>query len=450
MHNVRLLVCSILVCFSSSLLAQQRVGVRSGPMVGYGEMTETMLWVQTISPATVQYRYWLEGKKGDTQLSKKILTLEENDYIAKVVLSDLKPASRYEYELLLNGKVFTRPYRLTFTTQTLWQWRTDPPAFAVAFGSCAYINDSTADRPGRKYGDSYNVFTSIATKNPDAMLWIGDNWYYRDLDQYAESKMRARVTRDRTLPEMQSLLGSTHNYAIWDDHDFGPNNSDRTYKLRTEALNIFRLYWANQTYGTVETHGVFFRFLWGDAEFFMLDGRFHRSPNAMPDDAAKTMYGKEQLAWLKESLVSSDATFKIIVSGNQFLVKHKDETLRNYPQEYDELTNWIKSRNISGIVFLSGDKHHADLSCLRNSSFYSFYEFTSSPLTAGLASHFKPEDNVLSVPGTFVNEMRNFGILKFDGPKNDRRLTMECYDNNGKLRWSHVVKASELKPPVQR
>ena len=109
--------------------------------------------------------------------------------------------------------------------------------------------------------------------------------------------------------------------------------------------------------------------------------------------------------------------------------------------------HWIRSQNISGVVFLSGDRHLADLSCLRDSSFYPLYDFTSSPLTAGLSSNAKPEENPLSVPGTFVNDARNFGLLKFDGPKNDRRMTMECYDNNGKLRWSHVVKASELTPP---
>ncbi len=448
LFNFGLLVLFLFI--STTLPAQRRAGVRSGPMVGYGEMTETMLWVQTTSPATVQYRFWIEGKKSTALLSRKASASEENDYIAKVVLSDLKPAARYEYELLLNGKVLKCPYRLTFIMQTLWQWRTDPPVFSAAFGSCAFINDSTADRPNQIYAGSYNIFTSISEKNPDLMLWLGDNWYYREIDYYAESKMRSRIARDRSLSELQPLLGSTHNYAIWDDHDFGPNNSDRTYKLRTEALDMFKQYWANQTYGTLETPGVFFRFVWGDAEFFMLDGRFHRSPNDMPNENNKRMFGKEQLTWIKESLISSTAAFKIIVSGNQFLAKHKDETLRNYPLEYDELMHWIRSQNISGVVFLSGDRHLADLSCLRDSSFYPLYDFTSSPLTAGLASNAKPEENPLSVPGTFVNDARNFGMLRFDGPKNDRRLTMELYDNNGTLRWSHAVKANELKPPATR
>jgi alkaline phosphatase D len=112
--------------------------------------------------------------------------------------------------------------------------------------------------------------------------------------------------------------------------------------------------------------------------------------------------------------------------------------------------SWIRSNRIAGMLFLSGDRHLADLSCLRDSAFYPLYDFTSSPLTAGVSSSRKQEENALSMQGKFVNDTRNFGMLKFDGPKNDRRLTMELYDNNGKLRWSHVVKASELKSPPTR
>ncbi|HXF99976.1 MAG TPA: alkaline phosphatase D family protein [Bacteroidota bacterium] len=445
-HSVRLTFCLLLSLPSFA----QESWIRSGPMVGYGEMTETMLWVQTTVPATVQYRYWVEGEKKNAQLSKKVKTNEDSDFIAKVVLTNLKPGTRYEYELMLNGKVIPRPYRLTFTTQPFWQWRTEPPAFSVAFGSCAYINDTTADRPGKPYGGSYTIFHAIAAQQPDLMLWLGDNWYYREVDYFAESKMRQRVARDRSIPELQPLLGSVHHYAIWDDHDYGPNDADRTYRLRSVALEIFRDYWANQMHGTLETPGVFYRFQWGDVEFFMLDDRFYRSPNALPETPEKTMFGKAQLAWLKESLVSSMATFKVIVNGNQFLSRHSYETLRRFPSDFDEFIGWIKDRKISGVLFLSGDRHFAELSMLPDTSFYPLYDFTSSPLTAGVASERRPEENALLVPGTFVNNTRNFGMLRFDGPAGDRRVSIELYDSAGTLRWSRLIRAGELKPAVRR
>lgn len=426
----------------------QQPSVRSGPMAGYGEMTETMLWVQTTAAATVQYRYWIEGEKGNAHLSKRVSTTDESDFIAKVVLPNLKPGTRYEYELLVNGKASPRPYRLTFITQTFWQWRSDPPDFTVAFGSCMFINDAPSDRPGKPYGGDYHIFNAITEKKPDLMLWLGDNWYYREDDSFAPSHMRNRVARDRSTPELQPLLGSTHHYAIWDDHDFGPDNSDRTYAMRSDALDIFRQYWANPTFGTLETQGVFFRFMWGDVEFFMLDDRFYRSPNRMPADAAKTMFGASQLRWLEESLVSSNARFKIVVNGNQILAGKDIETLRNYPGEFDELIGWIMSQKIPGVLFLSGDRHLAELSVLEDSTFYPLYDFTSSPLTAGLSSRSDPGRNPLLVPGTFVSNARNFGILRFEGKNEARKVTLELYDANGTRRWSHVVRAVDLMPPA--
>ncbi len=82
--------------------------------------------------------------------------------------------------------------------------------------------------------------------------------------------------------------------------------------------------------------------------------------------------------------------------------------------------------------------------------FYPLYYFTSSSLTAGLSSSLKEDINKYVVPGTFVNDTHTFGLLKFDGPRKDRRLTMECYDRDGRLRWSQGVKASDLKPKGEK
>ena len=72
------------------------------------------------------------------------------------------------------------------------------------------------------------------------MLWLGDNTYYRE-PVFSASGMNYRYSHTREIPELQELLSSTHNYAIWDDHDyFGPNDADRSYKMRNEALEVFK------------------------------------------------------------------------------------------------------------------------------------------------------------------------------------------------------------------
>lgn len=434
----------VLFLFSHFASAQPSL-LQSGPMVGYGQMTEVMLWVQTTRPAEVQFRYWNAAAPGRKLLSRKIGTSADRANVAHVLIDGLTPGNQYTYELLINGKVVPRPYLLQFQTQPLWHWRTDPPQFTVAFGSCLYINETEWDRPGTPYGSDYEILTVLASKRPDLMLWLGDNTYYREVDWHTVEGLRHRWTHTRSTPELQPILGAAHNYAIWDDHDYGPNDADRSYRLKGAALENHKLFWANQTYGTPEADGVFGRFEWGDVEFFLLDDRYHRSPNRAPDDEKKTMFGREQFQWLLDGLSSSIATFKIVANGNQVLNPSTGgETLFNYRHEYDALLRYIKENKIPGVVFLSGDRHLTELIVLKDTAFYPLYDYTSSSLTAGLSS-FKDADNPHVMPGTLVNDAHTFGILRFSGPRTDRVLTMECWDHTGKLRWTHQVKANDLR-----
>jgi alkaline phosphatase D len=421
--------------------------VRSGPMVGYGDMTEVMMWVQTDGPATVAYRYWTEGDRSRIRMSSPVRAVEENWFIARTMIDSLSPGTRYAYEVVLNGAVVARPYRLAFQTQPLWQWRTDPPDFSVAFGSCLYVNDTTWDRPGKPFGGDFRILGAIAAQRPDIMLWLGDNVYLREGDFGSAARIMERYAKARAYPELQPLLGASHNYAIWDDHDYGPNNADRTYPLRRESLEIFKLFWANPTYGTVETPGTFCRWAWGDVEFLLLDDRYHRSPNGMPDGPEVGMLGRGQLQWLKESLVSSRAPFKIIVNGGQMLPPNRFENFRSYRREYDELLSFIRSARVPGVMFITGDRHLTELSVISDSTFYPLYDYTSSPLTSGVASSLNELGDTLQVAGTFVNDRRNFGVMRFSGTRKDRQVVMECYDADGTKLWSRTVRASELVPP---
>lgn len=451
---MKLSVRILLIIFVIQAAASQPSLLRSGPMVGYGQMTAVLLWAQTTAPASVQYRYWDSSDPKTKMKSGVITTAEDNAYVAKTVITGLKPGRKYEFEIILNGTVVKRNYPLRFQTQPLWQWRTDPPEFTVAFGSCAFVNEEEWDRPGRPYGSNFEIFTVLASKHPDLMLWIGDNTYLREIDWDTKTGILHRHSHTRQLPEMQPLLGAAHNFATWDDHDFGPNNADRSYRLRNESLEAFKLFWGNQTYGTDETKGVFGRFTWGDVEFFMLDDRYHRSPNDAPNDEHKTMFGKGQLQWLKDALSNSGAPFKIVVNGNQMLNEKSEygETLPLFTAEYNDLISYITSNKISGVLFLSGDRHHTELIVRRDSSFYPLYDFTSSPLTSGVNT-MKRRDGSISaeftnpqrVEGTLVNDRHNFGMLRFSGTRTDRRVTLEVYDVTGALRWSREIRANELR-----
>lgn len=427
--------------------------LRAGPMLGYAEIQETVVWLQTRDSRRVQVRYWPEGDSDAARLSDPLKTQATGDYIAKVVLSGLRFGAEYHYEIYLDGHRVTLPDEtLAFHTQPMWRWRHDPPAFTFAIGSCAYVNEPAFDRPGRPYGSEFEIFDQIAAEQPDFMLWLGDNVYLKDADWLSEQGIRYRYTKSREIPELQKLLRATHHYAVWDDHDYGPDNSDRTYRFRDEALEIFTEYWGNPPMGTREIPGAFGRFEWNDVEFFYLDNRFHRTPSLWPDGPDKVMYGAPQMRWLKESLVSSEATFKIVVGGNQFLNpmvydRSWQELWEMFPHEKDDFLTFLEEQKVEGVIFLSGDRHHTELLKLERPGLYPLYEYTSSSLTAGTAYPKKETDNPLRVPGTWITYQHNYGLISVEGPKDDRVLILQARKPDGTEVWRHEIPRSALAVP---
>ncbi|HEV7350074.1 alkaline phosphatase D family protein [Telluribacter sp.] len=417
--------------------------LQSGPMVGYSDMLEVMLWAQTDRPAQVKIMYWEAGNPAQKKSTDKVLTQKQSAYVARLFADQVRPGQKYEYEVYIDNKKVFIKYPLRFQTQTLWQWRTDPPPFRFAIGSCNYINEEGYDRPSRAYGDGYEIFQSIADKKPDFMLWGGDNTYLREADWNTRSGMLHRYTHTRSLPRLQSLLGSTHHYAIWDDHDYGTDDSDRSFWMKNTAAEVFRLFWGNPGYVFEgATTGTFF---WSDAQFFILDNRWFKAPNKLADPL-RDYFGDAQIRWLLDALTSSKAPFKFIVTGGQIINPARVlENYANYSTERDRLLAAITEARIPGVLFLTGDRHHTSVHRLDRPGTYPLYDFTISPLTSGTT---KPFPDELTLPtldsGTLVTE-RNFATFDVSGPQNDRALKVTVYDVKGKELWTRQLRANDLK-----
>ncbi len=413
--------------------------LQSGPMLGYTDMFETMLWAQTNAEAKVQFVYWPKGKPAEKFSTAATTTRSSDGFTAHLVADQVQPGNRYEYELRINDQPVQLDYPTEFQTQPLWQWRTEPPSFRVALASCAYVNEDPFDRPGKPYGGDYQIFTAMHQQRPDLMLWLGDNTYLREPDWYTRTGFLHRYTHTRSLPELQPLLASTHHFAIWDDHDFGPNDSDRSFVHKDLATEVFKLFWANPTVGLPGHGGTTSFFQWGDVDFFLLDDRYFRTPNNRKT-GDRTLLGEAQIEWLIDALAASKAPFKIVATGGQVLTTFAGhETYTNVcPKERERLLQSIEAEGIKNVVFLTGDRHHTELSMLKNGAGNTIYDFTCSPLTSGV--HTGEEANSLRVEGTLVQQ-KNFGLLEFSGPRKNRVMKMSVFDSNGKELWTREVVA---------
>jgi alkaline phosphatase D len=425
---------------NTTVLAQNNSLLQSGPMLGYSEMLESLIWVQTTKEASVYARYHEKDSKSRDFHTNTVITSKEEAFTARLIADSVVPGKRYEYQLIINGQAVSLPYSTEFQTQSIWKWRGNAPAFRFLTGSCAYINQTEHDRPGRPYGGEYQIFTNMAKQSADFTVWLGDNFYYREPDWNSWTGIVNRNTHTRSTPEMQELFASSHNYFIWDDHDYGPNDSDKGFYNKEKTLEAYKLFFPNPTYGTKEMKGVITSFQWADADFFLLDNRWYRDPNNLKTKD-KTMLGEKQLEWLFDNLVYSQATFKFVVMGGQFLSTaglYETYNGNGFENERQAIIDFIYEHNIKNVIFLTGDVHFTEISVLKADGKPTIWDLTFSPFTSGSNTKGNEFNNTLRVPGTMVME-RNYGMIDVNGANKERKIDIKCFNADNVEKWSFTI-----------
>jgi alkaline phosphatase D len=427
-------------------------------MLGPVDMRTASVWIELkegIDEATVVY--WQSGKS--KQAAKKVAQRKPNTSfpnIFKFQIPALEPATSYEYDVV-SAKDMKVIGSGKFTTQSLWQWRTDPPDFSFLTGSCAYFNEPRFDRPGKPYGNDSSIFEAMAKeKDASFMLWLGDNWYTREVDYASEWGLNYRPSRDRSTRALQPFLKAMPQYAIWDDHDYGPDNSDKSFPLKEVSRKVFINNWMNPSYGE-NGQGIYTKFNYNDVDFFLLDDRWFRSNDETPDsingkpNIEKRMFGVQQMEWFKNALRVSNTNrtvhFRVIAIGSQVLnhLSPKD-CFRHYSTEFKEMMSFLDDEKINGVIFLTGDRHHSSIIKKERSGNYPLYDITASSLTAGTTKIGGLEANnplrVLELDGT-----NNYTKISVSGKGPDRKLHVSFHGSKGdELRtWEVALKEISTK-----
>jgi len=443
----KLIVFCPLFFLTLSLVAQAP-RVISGPMLGPVELRDAKIWVE-VSPEVkaVAVRYNKPGVKTTRTASYKGELGNEFNPVT-IVLGGLEMNSTYEYMVMVNGSPSGKGGR--FTTKDLWQWRKPVPEFSFLTGSCSYFNEPVYDRPGIPYGKDSTIFSAMAAEKAAFMLWLGDAWYTREVDYYSEWGLWYRASHDRAVPSLQAFLKSMPHFATWDDHDYGPNDIGGSYILKETSRKVFNSYFPNTSAGE-NGQGIYTMINWGDADLFLTDDRWWRSADLMKDtvdgkpNPEKRMLGKQQMDWLKNALLQSTATFKIITVGSQVLnpVSPFDKW-RDFPAEYQELMDFLADYKINGVLFLTGDRHHSEIIKVERPGGYPLYDITVSPLTSGTHTFGASEKkNPYRVFG--LDEKQNYARFHFTGERGRRQLTVEFLGVKGEKLGEWSITEKELK-----
>ncbi len=423
----------------------------SGPRADNIELRTAVIWLE-VAPAVKNVAVLFREKTGGSSKTigyKGELGKDFNPI--KIPLNGLKMNTEYVYTIILDGKITPAVYPLLFTTKDLWQYRKPAPDFTFLAGSCAYFNEPEFDRPGTPYGGDSSIFETMANTSAAFNLWLGDNWYTREVDYSSVWGLQYRASHDMRFPVLQKLFSKMPQYAIWDDHDFGPNDEGKSFILKDESRKVFMNYWSHPSYGE-DGKGIYTKISYSDVDIFLTDDRYFRSEDKMPDsingkpNAAKTYFGKQQMEWLKNALVYSKATFKIVAVGSQILNPFSEsECMRFYSAEYYELLNFLESQKIEGVIFFTGDRHHSEVIKQTRKDLYPLYDVTISPLTSGIGKVRGAElNNTARVAGTLV-EAQNFGKITVSGKKKNRNLNVEFIGLKGDKLGQWSVNENELK-----
>ena len=356
------------------------------------------------------------------------------------------------------------------------------------------------------------LYEAMRSTNPDFFIHSGDQIY-------ADGPIKAEVAlddgtiwRNVTTPAKAKVAESLEefrgNFAYnllddnkrrfcaevpvlvqWDDHETrnnwypGQTLGDERYKVKSASLlaafakramleyNPFR-------FDPIDPERIYRSFSHGPLlEVFMVDERSYRGPNTpnrqsvLDDESA--FLGAAQLRWLKQALLASRATWKVIASDmpisivvpdlNPDVPKGTYEAWANGDHgaplgrelELASLFGFIKQNRIKNVVWVTADVHYAsatyyDPGRAQFTDFTPFWEFVAGPINAGtfgpgeIDRTFGPDVKYSSAPpGMKQNRspadgMQYFGLAKIDGAT--EVLTVSLNDLAGKTLYKVDVK----------
>ena len=300
----------------------------------------------------VRLVYWKAGLPGETRSTKWRNASPTSDFVVQFEMVGLDSGS--EYELRIDGRCAGR----TQTSSITGRFKTAPPiknSTPVRFivSTCQAVRSIDAGKQG------HGSYQRMLDFDPMFFVHTGDIVYY-DKVPLARSKAAARAKWNLMFSygHNREFHRQVASYFMKDDHDTlkndcwpGQHYGDLTFD---EGLAIFReqVPMGPQTFRTVR---------WGkDVQIWMTENRDFRSSNRMTDGPQKTILGAEQKAWLKKTLLESDATFKFVISPGPLVgpdKKGKNDNHSNpgFATEGSELREFLAG--LENCYVICGDRH---------------------------------------------------------------------------------------------
>ncbi len=306
----------------------------------------------------------------------------------------------------------------------------------IAFGSC-----------NKEYLDQ-SYWPVIANQNPDLWIWLGDNIYADTADMEV---MADKYQQQKTNPYYQRFLQQVPVTGVWDDHDYGVNDGDRTFSQKDQAKDQFLSFLNIPNTHTVNKHpGIYRTEVFGlqpqQVKIFHLDTRYFQDPLIKTPKGSKKNYvaqpdgqilGSAQWQWLTHELNQSTANINIIASSIQVIAEdHRYEMWSNFPNQRKKLLDLIVSSGVNNPIILSGDRHLSEISKI-NWQDKELIDITASGLTHSFSG--TEEYNRHRIDQLITTE--SFSVLEIDWV--NKLVLIKQIDMQGTVINKHPLKIIE-------
>jgi alkaline phosphatase D len=493
------LFCAPAIITSAQARPQLPCGVQSGDITN----NSAMIWSRADRAARMIVEYVTTESFTNAQRIVGPAALESSDFTARIDLQNLPAGQRIFYRVnfqdLSDIRVFSEPLRGSFKTAPN---NVRDVSFVWGGDVCGQGWGINPDFGGMK------IYEAMHRLQPDFFLHSGDT-IYADGEIKAEVKLddgtlwKNIVTPEKSkVAETLAEFRGNHRYnlldenlrrfnaevpmlAQWDDHEVRNNwypgqiLDDPKYVVKSVDLLAARgrrafLDYMPMRFDPLDPERIFRAYNYGPLlDVLMLDERSYRGRNTPNNqtamDADTQFLGSAQINWIKQRLLSSRATWKVMASDMPLglIVRDGRENFEAVAQangpalgrelEIAELLRFIKQRKIKNVVWITADVHYCaahyyDPAQAQFTDFTPFWEFVAGPLNAGtfgpgeMDNTFGPQVKFVGIPkGMKANRspkdgFQFFGAIKIAGKT--KAMTVSLHNIEGQEIYSLELPAA--------
>lgn len=411
---VRRLSLALLAAFAA-LPAQTAT---HGQMVGDVQHDRAVYWTRSSTPCLVSVQYATTQNFANAVETGQRAALASRDATVRIELTGLLPDTRYYY----------RARRSTTTGPggsygQVGTFRTAPQPQQARAVSFAFSGDAQTK-------SQFGIYSAMLAETPEFFLSLGDFPYCDGAQSVAEYWLEHATVRDE--PRLQAFCDQVPWVATWDDHEVVNNwDSATSPTLVTNGTRGFRD-WFPIVDGPTE---IWRQLRYGsELELFVLDTRRHRDRNADAPSPTKTLLGAQQLQWLQQALLASDATWKVVATSVPTFYGGTD-SWDGYVHERQQLLDFLLDQDVHNVVFVAADQHIAAIRELR----CGLLEVQTGPLAQFIGGNTHRREPEQRWHGT----VRNFGVVQVTPASANAPSTLRVtfHDAGGSVLREHVATA---------